>query len=99
MKDEEREEVRWRKGSELEVRKKKTRKKKVNSKQKSKEYTNNFTFKRFLNYCFIFFFTDINECDDSSKCAHLSECKNSPGSFTCKCQDGFIGDGVFCERK
>ncbi|XP_047982091.1 putative wall-associated receptor kinase-like 11 [Salvia hispanica] len=36
--------------------------------------------------------TDINECDDNP-CAPHSHCKNIPGSFSCTCASGYIGDG------
>ena len=47
--------------------------------------------------------TDINECFtviDQQKihnCHHKADCKNTEGSFTCTCKDGFKGDGVMCE--
>ena len=37
------------------------------------------------------FLTDMNECD-KSPCKNGGTCSNSPGSYTCKCQDGWIGN-------
>ena len=41
------------------------------------------------------FFTDINECDkDPSVCHENADCTNEPGTYSCECKDGFVGDGV-----
>lgn len=37
--------------------------------------------------------TDINECD-GEPCHADATCTNTPGSFTCACNAGYIGDGV-----
>ncbi|KAL4229260.1 Mucin-4 [Mactra antiquata] len=46
----------------------------------------------------VFCTTDINECSDSSihKCPDNSVCINTPGSFTCTCNTGYLktSDGV-----
>ena len=40
--------------------------------------------------------SDINECDQSpSVCNILATCSNTPGSFSCHCNTGYTGDGVF----
>ena len=40
------------------------------------------------------FCTDINECELSNTMCHLNaECRNSNGSYTCECKDGYSGDG------
>ena len=44
---------------------------------------------------------DIDECagdigGDDPPCAENADCINNEGSFTCKCADGFSGDGVTC---
>ena len=41
------------------------------------------------------FFTDIDECDkDPSVCHKNADCTNEPGTYSCECKDGFVGDGV-----
>ena len=38
---------------------------------------------------------DINECLDTP-CSHNAQCQNTFGSFICKCEDGFYGNGFKC---
>ena len=38
----------------------------------------------------------INECLDSP-CDANAECTDTNGSFKCKCNEGFEGDGLTCE--
>ena len=41
--------------------------------------------------------TDINECNgEPFPCDVFADCKNTEGSFTCTCQDGFEGNGNLC---
>ena len=45
---------------------------------------------------------DINECNTKNNeniCHENATCTNSVGSYSCKCKDGFIGDGVSCFTK
>ncbi|MEM7676133.1 MAG: calcium-binding EGF-like domain-containing protein [Myxococcota bacterium] len=40
---------------------------------------------------------DIDECAmTSSPCSDNATCTNEPGSFTCDCDTGFVGDGLTC---
>jgi len=41
-------------------------------------------------------FVDINECVNSNdnNCLPNAICNDTNGSYTCKCNDGFFGDGV-----
>ena len=41
--------------------------------------------------------TDINECEQEPyPCDESAICYNTDGSFYCKCQEGFSGDGFEC---
>jgi hypothetical protein len=45
----------------------------------------------------LFLFLDINECfTGSHDCSNNAECVNSYGTFHCKCNAGFTGDGQLC---
>lgn len=39
------------------------------------------------NLMFVFIYTDVDECQDSSICSH--KCINSEGSYKCDCNQGF----------
>ena len=40
---------------------------------------------------------DINECaTGTNNCNVNAVCTNTNGSFICRCQSGYIGDGVTC---
>lgn len=40
---------------------------------------------------------DINECAmNISKCHKNAKCRNTEGSYKCKCRKGFTGDGKSC---
>ena len=40
---------------------------------------------------------DINECTTGTdNCDTNADCTNTPGSFTCACNQGYSGDGLTC---
>lgn len=42
----------------------------------------------------------IDECEgDTHGCHIYANCTNTPGSYTCRCRDGYTGDGYTCTRK
>ncbi len=42
--------------------------------------------------------TAVNECtDQSDNCDLNATCTDTADSFTCQCNDGFVGDGVSCD--
>ena len=44
-----------------------------------------------------FLFEDVDECSlGEHKCDSNAECKNTVGSYSCKCREGFSGDGQTC---
>ena len=41
---------------------------------------------------------DIDECETGvNKCHENANCFNTDGSYTCRCQTGFAGDGILCQ--
>jgi len=41
---------------------------------------------------------DVNECaENNGGCDQNATCTNTPGSFTCECNEEFMGDGIECE--
>ena len=41
---------------------------------------------------------DIDECEDGTdNCDSNATCANTPGNFTCACNEGYSGDGVTCD--
>ena len=54
-----------------------------------------------LFFCLMFSFcylTEIDECATAThNCHGVAHCYNSPGSFICRCRDGYTGDGLTCE--
>ena len=44
--------------------------------------------------------TDINECKQGGhNCDMNATCDNTVGSFECRCNDGFTGNGTHCDGK
>ena len=40
---------------------------------------------------------DMDECTDTvNPCSEKAKCKNSFGSYTCTCEEGFTGNGKIC---
>lgn len=47
------------------------------------------------SWYFVSSFVDINECNVSNGgCHDNATCANVPGSRTCRCKQGFYGDGI-----
>jgi len=41
--------------------------------------------------------TDVDECaTNNGGCSANADCKNTAGSFVCRCKTGFHGDGFTC---
>ena len=45
----------------------------------------------------IFFFQDIDECLAENVCHNAATCHNLEGSYYCKCDEGYVGDGFHCK--
>ena len=60
-------------------------------------------FQRWINITFISYslMSDIDECAQGDPCNTVanSECKNTYGSYSCQCRDGFAKNGDNCEGK
>lgn len=48
-------------------------------------------------FCYL---SDVDECSlGQSHCSSFATCYNTPGSYKCKCKDGYRGMGQDCKRK
>jgi hypothetical protein len=46
----------------------------------------------------VFIVSDFNECSTNTHgCNQESTCVNEEGTFSCKCNSGYDGDGVACK--
>ena len=45
----------------------------------------------------LIYFPDINECQGSNECSTNAECINTIGDYECKCNKGYVGNGLTCE--
>ncbi len=53
-----------------------------------------------IDICMVLIVTDIDECETlSHNCDSEANCTNTPGSFTCECDEGLRGDGINCFGK
>ena len=50
-----------------------------------------------LSIIFFFFFSDLDECGRQAYyCHEFATCTNTGGSYSCKCNKGYIGNGFEC---
>ena len=46
------------------------------------------------------FLPDYDECKENDpKCGANADCINTQGSYTCRCKEGYMGDGYNCTSK
>ena len=55
--------------------------------------------KTFFEYlCEFYLFLDVNECLGDNDCHTFADCTNTNGSYTCKCKQGYQGNGRECTK-
>ena len=47
---------------------------------------------------FLLCLLDTNECLEDNLCDTFADCINTEGSYTCKCKDGYTGNGQECTK-
>ena len=72
---------------------------KVQTKHQLISYTNKTIWKIiYLVVTLYNLFLDIDECiNETYHCHANATCTNTVGSFICSCEDGFTGNGTYCE--
>ena len=55
----------------------------------------------YKQFIYVLIMADINECASpgDNNCSTNATCTNTPGGFTCTCNQGYTGDGVTCMGK
>ena len=53
-----------------------------------------------INFVFLYIILDRDEClDGTHDCDTNAACSNTEGSFSCSCNDGYMGNGTMCTSK
>lgn len=53
----------------------------------------------FFEYlCECYLSLDVNECLRDNDCHTFADCTNTNGSYTCKCKQGYQGNGKECAK-
>lgn len=58
---------------------------------------NGFTLTPYASYDGIQNCVDIDECSSANICDENADCFNDPGGYSCRCRNGFSGNGYLCE--
>ena len=50
-------------------------------------------------YCILIHVVDTDECKlpESNNCDESALCTNTAGSYVCRCNEGYTGNGTFCQ--
>ena len=52
-----------------------------------------------LQFCYVYDFTDVDECKGNHSCHVNAACMNTLGSHVCQCHAGYTGNGANCTGK